>query len=81
MSTQLPPPSLSEDKITAIPVEPAEDKLTATREAMSDPLFLADLQEVAKDFQHVDVDTEIENYWADANIDDIHARVMQWKKQ
>jgi hypothetical protein len=26
------------------------------REAMSDPLFLADLQEVADDFQYVDVE-------------------------
>ncbi len=29
-------------------------KLAAMRDAMNDPLFLADLQEVAEDFQHVD---------------------------
>lgn len=26
-------------------------------------------------------DTEIENYWGDANIDDIQARIMQWEKR
>lgn len=35
-------------------VEPIAAKLSAVREAMSDPLFLADLQEIADDFKYVD---------------------------
>ena len=31
-------------------------KLAVMREAMNDPLFLADLQEVAEDFKHVDAE-------------------------
>jgi hypothetical protein len=31
-------------------------KLDAVREAMKDPLFLADLNEVAEDFKHADTD-------------------------
>ena len=34
----------------------ADDKLRAMREAMSDELFLADLNEVAEDFGHADED-------------------------
>ena len=35
---------------------PDADKLAAMREAMNDPLFLADLREVAKDFRFVDAE-------------------------
>lgn len=34
---------------------PREEKLTAVREAMNDPLFLADLHETADDFNFADV--------------------------
>jgi hypothetical protein len=34
------------------------DKLTVMREAMNDPLFLADLNEVAEDFRHIDAEAE-----------------------
>ncbi len=44
------------EKISIILVEPVAANLAATRDAMNDPLFLADLQEVAEDFQHVDTD-------------------------
>ncbi len=44
------------EKVSVVLVEPAETKLAAMREAMSDPLFLADLREVAEDFQHVDAE-------------------------
>jgi predicted DNA-binding antitoxin AbrB/MazE fold protein len=40
-------------KIAILLVEPIAAKLEAMREAMSDPLFLADLEEVAEDFKHV----------------------------
>lgn len=43
-------------KVAIVLVEPIAAKLSAVREAMSDPLFLADLQEVADDFRHVDVE-------------------------
>ena len=34
----------------------SSDKLDAMREAATDPLYLADLNEVAEDFQHADRD-------------------------
>ncbi len=37
---------------------PDADKLAAMREAMNDPLFLADLREVAEDFRFVDAEAE-----------------------
>ena len=52
----LQPLTLNEGEKTAlILVEPMELKLAAMRAAMSDPVFLADLREVAEDFQRVDV--------------------------
>lgn len=42
------------EKISVVLVEPAEGKLVAMREAMNDPLFLADLREVAEDFQQIE---------------------------
>ena len=47
-----------ETKIAVLLVEPITAKLEAMREAMNDPLFLADLEEVAEDFNHVDVEGE-----------------------
>lgn len=38
---------------------PDTDKLAAMREAMNDPLFLADLQEVAGDFRFVDAEVDV----------------------
>ena len=35
---------------------PDTDKLAVMREAMNDPLFLADLREVAEDFRFVDAE-------------------------
>lgn len=43
-------------KIVIVLIEPIEAKLAAMRAAMSDPLFLADLQEVAEDFKFVDAE-------------------------
>ncbi len=70
---------------TAIEAVSENPKLAEMREAMNDPLFLADLREVAEDFRFAvsgdgksDSIAEIENYWGDASIDDIHARIMQW---
>jgi hypothetical protein len=40
-------------KITIVLLEPIAAKLAVMRAAMSDPLFLADLQEVAEDFKYV----------------------------
>lgn len=37
-------------KIAVLLVEPITAKLEAMREAMNDPLFLTDLEEVAEDF-------------------------------
>jgi hypothetical protein len=45
-------------KIAVLLVEPITAKLEAMREAMNYPLFLADLEEVAEDFNHVDVEGE-----------------------
>jgi len=45
-------------KIAVLLVEPITAKLEVMREAMNDPLFLADLEEVAKDFKPVDVEGE-----------------------
>jgi len=45
-------------KIAVLLVEPIETKLAAMREAINDPLFLADLQEVAEDFKYVDAEGE-----------------------
>ncbi|MEP7342802.1 MAG: antitoxin family protein [Acidobacteriota bacterium] len=42
------------EKISLVLVESENAKLAEMREAMNDPLFLADLQEIAEDFQHVD---------------------------
>jgi len=38
-------------KIAVLLVEPIATKLEVMREAMNDPLFLADLEEVAEDFK------------------------------
>lgn len=48
--------------ISAMPleVEPPSAKLAAMRDAMSDPLFLADLEEVAEDFQYIDAEGSVE---------------------
>jgi predicted DNA-binding antitoxin AbrB/MazE fold protein len=40
-------------KIAILSVEPIAAKLEEMREVMGDPLFLADLEEVAEDFKHV----------------------------
>ena len=40
-------------RVEIILIEPLEAKLAVMREAMIDPLFLADLEEVAEDFKHV----------------------------
>jgi predicted DNA-binding antitoxin AbrB/MazE fold protein len=45
-------------KIAVLLVEPIAAKLEVMREAMNDPLFLADLEEVAEDFKHVDAEGE-----------------------
>ena len=42
------------EKVSMVLVESEDAKLAEMREAMNDPLFLADLQEIAEDFQHVD---------------------------
>jgi len=34
--------------------DPVDNRLLTMKEAMNDPLFLADLQEVSDDFQHID---------------------------
>lgn len=53
----LRPLSLPEGaKVEIILAEPMEAKLAAMREAVSDPLFLADLQEVGEDFKYVDAE-------------------------
>ena len=49
-----------ETKIAVLLVEPTAAKLEVMREAMNDPLFLADLEEVAEDFEHV-------NAWGTVN--------------
>lgn len=43
-------------KVEIILIEPLAAKLAVMREAVSDPLFLADLEEVAEDFKHVDAE-------------------------
>ncbi|HEU0185878.1 MAG TPA: antitoxin family protein [Blastocatellia bacterium] len=45
-------------KIAVLLVEPIAAKLEVMREAMTDPLFLADLDEVAEDFKYVDAEGE-----------------------
>jgi predicted DNA-binding antitoxin AbrB/MazE fold protein len=45
-------------KIAVLLVEPITAKLEVMREAMNDPLFLADLKEMADDFKHVDAEGE-----------------------
>jgi predicted DNA-binding antitoxin AbrB/MazE fold protein len=45
-------------KIAVLLVEPIAAKLEVMREAMNDPLFLADLEEVAEDFKYVDAEGE-----------------------
>ena len=41
------------DHLVKSDIEPIAAKLEVMREAMNDPLFLADLEEVAADFKHV----------------------------
>ena len=38
------------------PVSTNGEKLTLMQEAMSDPLFVADLEEIREDFRHADFD-------------------------
>ena len=45
-------------KVAVLLVEPTVAKMEMMREAMDDPLFLADLEEVAHDFKHVDAEGE-----------------------
>jgi predicted DNA-binding antitoxin AbrB/MazE fold protein len=53
----LQPLSLTEGiKVELILLAPDSEKLAMMYEAMSDPLFLSDLQEVSKDFQYVDAE-------------------------
>jgi predicted DNA-binding antitoxin AbrB/MazE fold protein len=57
----LQPLTLSEGmRVAIILLEPAATKVAVMREAMSDPLFLADLREVANDFKHVDAEVAVE---------------------
>lgn len=61
MLRPLQPLTLSEGmKVAIILLEPVATKIAAMREAMSDPLFLADLQEVADDFKYVDAEAAAE---------------------
>lgn len=39
-------------------------RIEEVREAISDPLFLADLKEVECDFKHVDADAELNGFCA-----------------
>jgi predicted DNA-binding antitoxin AbrB/MazE fold protein len=43
-------------KIVVLLVEPIAAKLEVMREAMNDPLFLADLEELAEDFKYVEAE-------------------------
>jgi len=43
-------------RVSLLVIEPVTARLSAVREAMSDPLFIADLQEVADDFKYVDAE-------------------------
>lgn len=55
----LQPLALAEGmKVEIILLSSDDARLAVMREAMSDPLFLADLQEVAEDFAHVDAEEE-----------------------
>ena len=45
-------------RIAVLLIEPITAKLEAMREAMNDPLFLADLEEVAEEFKYVDAEGE-----------------------
>jgi predicted DNA-binding antitoxin AbrB/MazE fold protein len=45
-------------KVAILVLEPTTAKLAAVREAMSDPLFISDLLEVAEDFKHVDAEVD-----------------------
>ena len=45
-------------KVAILVLEPTTAKLAAVREAMSDPLFVSDLLEVAEDFEHVDAEVD-----------------------
>jgi len=47
-------------RISILLIEPEEARLAAMREAMNDPLFLADLQEVMEDFQYIDAEGSTE---------------------
>ena len=58
---QLPAEALAHEKVEVIVLfQPQSgsdsDKQAAMREAMNDPLFLADMNEVMEDFRHVDVE-------------------------
>lgn len=45
-------------KVEILVLEPTTAKLTAMREAMSDPLFISDLREVVEDFKYVDAEAD-----------------------
>jgi predicted DNA-binding antitoxin AbrB/MazE fold protein len=45
-------------KVAIVVLDTDAAKLAVVREAMSDPLFLADLQEVAEDFKYVDAEVD-----------------------
>jgi hypothetical protein len=58
--------------IAVLLVEPIEAKLEAVREAINDPLFLADLQEVAEDFKYVDAEGEAQRHFAGGQRSSAH---------
>ena len=45
-------------RVSLLVLEPTTAKLSVVREAMSDPLFIADLEEVAEDFKYVDAEVD-----------------------
>jgi HJR/Mrr/RecB family endonuclease len=56
----LPESFKNKDKVLVIiddVIETKEEKLEILKEAMSDPLFLSDMQEVNKDFDAIDDET------------------------
>jgi predicted DNA-binding antitoxin AbrB/MazE fold protein len=60
LKTRAPHEILSAIAAMPLEVEPPSAKLAAMRDAMNDPLFLADLEEVAEDFQYVDAEGSVE---------------------
>lgn len=55
----LKPLSLREGtKVSILVLEPMTAKLAAVREAITDPLFIADLHEIAEDFKYVDAEVD-----------------------